>query len=80
MENGGFYKTTELYQACAHVEITGDGQGTPGPVTHFPGAFDAKDPGKLTLKSVSTRNLRQLLTLRRHLVASGIVQAVSAHG
>jgi hypothetical protein len=27
MENGGFYKTTELYQACAHVEITGSGTG-----------------------------------------------------
>ncbi|KAJ4355571.1 uncharacterized protein N0V89_003591 [Didymosphaeria variabile] len=53
MENGGFYKTTEMYQACAHVEITGSGTdwtGTPGPVTHFPGAFDAKDPGKLGLK------------------------------
>ncbi|KAF2439178.1 lytic polysaccharide monooxygenase [Karstenula rhodostoma CBS 690.94] len=45
MENGGSYKTTEMYQACAHVEITGTGTGKPGPVTHFPGAFDAKDPG-----------------------------------
>ncbi|OAG03265.1 uncharacterized protein CC84DRAFT_1178758 [Paraphaeosphaeria sporulosa] len=27
MENGGSYKTTEMYQACAHVEITGTGTG-----------------------------------------------------
>ncbi|KAK4107577.1 lytic polysaccharide monooxygenase [Canariomyces notabilis] len=45
MENGGSYRTTEMYQNCAHVEITGSGTGTPGPVTHFPGAFNAKDPG-----------------------------------
>jgi hypothetical protein len=35
MENGGFYKTTELYQACAHVEITGSGTGM-----FFPGTKD----------------------------------------
>lgn len=45
MENGGFYKTTEMYINCMHLEITGNGQGKPGPVTHFPGAFDALDPG-----------------------------------
>jgi hypothetical protein len=27
MENGGSYKVTEVYQACAHVEITGTGTG-----------------------------------------------------
>lgn len=47
IENGGSYKTTEMYQACAHVEITGEGKGVPGPVTKFPGAFDARDPGRV---------------------------------
>jgi hypothetical protein len=45
MANGGSYMTTEMFINCAHIEITGEGAGTPSPVTHFPGAFDAKDPG-----------------------------------
>ncbi|PVI01056.1 lytic polysaccharide monooxygenase [Periconia macrospinosa] len=39
------YMTTEMYVNCIHVEITGSGQGTPGPTTKFPGAFNAKDDG-----------------------------------
>ncbi|CAI6332759.1 unnamed protein product [Periconia digitata] len=39
------YKVTEMYINCAHIEVTGSGSGTPGPVTKFPGAFDARDPG-----------------------------------
>ncbi|KAJ4290556.1 hypothetical protein N0V90_010773 [Kalmusia sp. IMI 367209] len=50
MENGNSYKTTEMYINCVHVEITGSGTGNPGPVTKFPGAFDAKDPGELPSK------------------------------
>lgn len=35
----------QLFVNCAHIEVTGSGTGTPGPVTRFPGAFDAEDPG-----------------------------------
>jgi hypothetical protein len=45
MANGNSYKSTEMFINCAHIEVTGSGAGTPGPVTHFPGAFNAKDPG-----------------------------------
>ncbi|KAF2866960.1 glycosyl hydrolase family 61-domain-containing protein [Massariosphaeria phaeospora] len=40
-----FYKSTQMYVNCAHVEISGPGGGNPGPMTKFPGAFDAKDAG-----------------------------------
>ncbi|KAF2831422.1 hypothetical protein CC86DRAFT_463311 [Ophiobolus disseminans] len=43
--NGATYKATEMFINCAHIEVTGSGAGTPGPVTHFPGAFNAKDSG-----------------------------------
>lgn len=33
----------EFYLACAHLEIKGPGGGTPGPITHFPGAYDMFD-------------------------------------
>lgn len=52
IENGASYKTTEMYQACAHVEITGEGKGTPGPTTKFPGAFSAKDPGRFCVAQI----------------------------
>ena len=45
MESGATYQAAQIFANCAHIEITGSGAGTPGPVTHFPGAFDAKDPG-----------------------------------
>ncbi|ORY04387.1 glycosyl hydrolase family 61-domain-containing protein [Clohesyomyces aquaticus] len=40
-----FYKGTQMYQNCAHLEITGSGGGKPSPTTKFPGAFSAMDPG-----------------------------------
>ncbi|KAF1833489.1 hypothetical protein BDW02DRAFT_599068 [Decorospora gaudefroyi] len=39
------YKQTQMYINCAHIEVTGPGGGNPGPVTKFPGAFRATDPG-----------------------------------
>ena len=40
------YNQTQQFINCAHVEVTGEGGGTPGPFVKFPGAYDIKDPGK----------------------------------
>lgn len=35
MANGNSYKTTEMYQSCAHVEIEGSGTGMLYPSMRF---------------------------------------------
>ncbi|CAI6336172.1 unnamed protein product [Periconia digitata] len=40
-----YYKSTQMFINCAHIEVTGSGEGVPGPTTKFPGAFTASDPG-----------------------------------
>ena len=35
----------QMYLSCAQVEITGGGNGQPGPLVAFPGAYNANDPG-----------------------------------
>ena len=35
----------QFYLACAQVEVTGGGDGTPGPMVAFPGAYKAGGPG-----------------------------------
>lgn len=35
----------QIYLACGQVEITGGGNGTPGPMVAFPGAYKAGEPG-----------------------------------
>ena len=30
IENGATYMVTEMYQSCAHVEVTGEGNGMVG--------------------------------------------------
>jgi Auxiliary Activity family 9 (formerly GH61) len=35
----------QFYLSCAQVEITGGGNGTPGPMVSFPGAYKAGEPG-----------------------------------
>ncbi|PVI02477.1 lytic polysaccharide monooxygenase [Periconia macrospinosa] len=37
----------QMYLSCAQVEVTGGGNGTPGPLVAFPGAYQANDPGLL---------------------------------
>jgi hypothetical protein len=37
----------QIYLSCAQVEIVGGGNGTPGPLAAFPGAYKANDPGLL---------------------------------
>jgi len=35
----------QFYLACAQVSVTGGGNGTPGPLVAFPGAYKSNDPG-----------------------------------
>ncbi|KAI0112403.1 lytic polysaccharide monooxygenase [Nemania sp. FL0031] len=35
----------QIYLSCAQVEVTDGGNGTPGPLVAFPGAYQASDPG-----------------------------------
>lgn len=35
----------QFYIACAQIRVTGGGNGTPGPLVAFPGAYKATDPG-----------------------------------
>ncbi|KAL2752035.1 glycoside hydrolase family 61 protein [Sodiomyces alcalophilus JCM 7366] len=35
---------TEFYFTCAQVEVTGDGNGNPGPLVKIPGLYDSNDP------------------------------------
>ncbi|GAB1318428.1 cellulase [Madurella fahalii] len=37
----------QIYLSCAQVEITGGGNGNPGPLVSFPGAYRSNDPGLL---------------------------------
>jgi hypothetical protein len=37
----------QMYISCAQVEVTGGGNGTPGPMVAFPGAYQANDQGLL---------------------------------
>lgn len=35
----------QFYLSCAQVEVTGGGNGTPGPLVAFPGAYKPNDAG-----------------------------------
>jgi len=37
----------QFYLSCSQVSITGGGNGTPGPLVAFPGAYSSTDPGIL---------------------------------
>ena len=37
----------QFYISCAQISVTGGGNGTPGPLVAFPGAYKATDPGLL---------------------------------
>ena len=37
----------QIYLSCAQVEVTGGGNGTPGPLVSFPGAYRSNDQGLL---------------------------------
>ena len=35
----------QIYISCGQITVTGGGDGTPGPLVAFPGAYKASDPG-----------------------------------
>ncbi|KAF2279838.1 uncharacterized protein EI97DRAFT_482650 [Westerdykella ornata] len=35
----------QIYLSCAQINVTGGGNGTPGPLVAFPGAYKSNDPG-----------------------------------
>jgi hypothetical protein len=37
----------QFYLACSQIQITGGGNGTPGPLVALPGAYKSNDPGIL---------------------------------
>lgn len=37
----------QIYISCGQVEVSGGGNGTPGPLVAFPGAYRANDQGLL---------------------------------
>ncbi|KAF2122464.1 glycoside hydrolase family 61 protein [Lophiotrema nucula] len=37
----------QFYLSCSQIKITGGGNGTPGPLAAFPGAYKSSDPGIL---------------------------------
>jgi hypothetical protein len=37
----------QFYLACSQIQITGGGNGTPGPLVALPGAYSSNDPGIL---------------------------------
>jgi hypothetical protein len=45
----------QFYISCAQVKVTGGGNGSPGPLVAFPGAYKATDPGiKVNIYSGAT--------------------------
>jgi hypothetical protein len=34
-----------MYLSCAQIEVINGGNGKPGPLVAFPGAYNANDPG-----------------------------------
>lgn len=43
--HGAHVGEAEFYYSCAQVKVSGNGNGTPGPLVKFPGAYKPTDPG-----------------------------------
>ncbi|PGH10914.1 hypothetical protein AJ80_07357 [Polytolypa hystricis UAMH7299] len=43
---------SQFFLACAQLSVTGGGNGTPGPLVSFPGAYSPTDPAIYTSESV----------------------------
>ncbi|KAJ7624822.1 glycosyl hydrolase family 61-domain-containing protein [Roridomyces roridus] len=47
IHSASYYGGAQFYIACAQVDVTGGGSGTPGPLVAFPGAYTGNEPGIL---------------------------------
>ncbi|EFQ36423.1 fungal cellulose binding domain-containing protein [Colletotrichum graminicola] len=41
----GHVGKAQFYMECAHIKVTGNGAGTPGPLVKIPGMYSSTDPG-----------------------------------
>jgi len=47
LHSASYYGGAQFYIACAQVEVTGGGSGTPGPLVAIPGVYTGYEPGIL---------------------------------
>jgi len=47
IHSASYYGGAQFYIACAQVQVTNGGTGTPGPLVAFPGAYTGNEPGIL---------------------------------
>ncbi|KAJ7101356.1 glycosyl hydrolase family 61-domain-containing protein [Mycena belliarum] len=47
IHSASYFGGAQFYIACAQVEVTNGGSGTPGPLVAFPGAYTGNEPGIL---------------------------------
>jgi hypothetical protein len=47
LHSAGTYGEAQFYMGCAQLEVTGSGNGNPGPLVKFPGAYTGYEPGVL---------------------------------
>ncbi|KAJ7152034.1 glycosyl hydrolase family 61-domain-containing protein [Mycena filopes] len=47
LHSASYYGGAQFYIACAQVQVTNGGTGTPGPLVAFPGAYTGNEPGLL---------------------------------
>ncbi|KAJ6612978.1 glycosyl hydrolase family 61-domain-containing protein [Mycena sp. CBHHK59/15] len=47
VHSASYYGGAQFYIACAQVQVTNGGTGTPGPLVAFPGAYTGYEPGIL---------------------------------
>ncbi|KAF2677927.1 lytic polysaccharide monooxygenase [Lentithecium fluviatile CBS 122367] len=45
LHSAGSAGGAQFYISCAQIKVTGGGNGSPGPLVSFPGAYSANDPG-----------------------------------
>ncbi|KAF1961565.1 glycoside hydrolase [Byssothecium circinans] len=47
LHSAGSFAGAQFYIGCAQLEVTGGGNGSPGPTVKFPGAYTGNEPGIL---------------------------------
>ncbi|KAG7095420.1 hypothetical protein E1B28_006169 [Marasmius oreades] len=47
LHSASTFQGAQFYISCAQVEITGGGNGTPGPLVAIPGVYNGREPGIL---------------------------------
>uniref|UniRef100_A0A8H8CJS6 lytic cellulose monooxygenase (C4-dehydrogenating) n=1 Tax=Psilocybe cubensis TaxID=181762 RepID=A0A8H8CJS6_PSICU len=45
LHSASSFQGAQFYISCAQINVTGGGNGTPGPLVSFPGAYNGREPG-----------------------------------